>query len=87
MIQWKCVECNEIIQDADVLHAPNPFNAEERLVGCPQCKAAESLLRACDRPGCTEGFTCAWADGDEYRVTCYQHSKWGLNDREQPKSK
>lgn len=41
-----CRECNWIGDSADLLTAPNPFDAEnDLLTGCPQCKEVDMTVQ------------------------------------------
>lgn len=74
--RWKCSECGHI--GTEYLVAPNPFDADrDTVVGCPKCKAIDSMEQVCDEPGCTRvsgiGFP---TKGGGYRRTCWEHSGW-----------
>lgn len=58
---------------ADMLRAPNPFDPSDELNGCPHCKQPETLLVACDEPGCWRETSCGTPTPDGYRRTCGQH--------------
>jgi hypothetical protein len=75
--RWMCQSCDWIGGGAELLRAPNPFDPEENISGCPKCKAVEDIVSACDEPGCRREGSSGWPDGDGgYRRTCYEHSKW-----------
>lgn len=73
MSKQRCDECGWRGTDDQVLRAPNPFDPEDTLYGCPDCKQVECLRRACDDPECWEFASCGWPDGDRYRTTCGPH--------------
>jgi Zn finger protein HypA/HybF involved in hydrogenase expression len=52
--EWKCRRCNEICFKEDILTAPNPFEPETILLGCPACKEINSFELLCDERGCVE---------------------------------
>lgn len=73
--RWKCAECDHICTQAELLEAPNPFCDTYQIVGCPNCKAVESLEAACAIEGCKKLGTCGGPGADGiYRFTCYEHS-------------
>lgn len=74
--RWKCAECSHICGSDGLLEAPNPFDPEDIVYGCSECKAINSYEAACDEPGCDKSAGCGWptADGG-YRHTCGQHWK------------
>lgn len=74
--RWRCRTCSRIHKDADLLHAPSPFDSRDILFGCPWCKVVGDFERVCDEPDCKMPCTSGWLtkDGKEYRHTCYAHS-------------
>ena len=59
--------------EKDVLSAPNPFDPEDDLTGCPECKGVNTIVPACDEPGCWEEVTCGAPTPSGYRQTCGKH--------------
>jgi len=57
----------------DVLKAPNPFDENDLLWGCPKCLQVNTLVLACDESGCWEFATCGTPTEREYANTCYEH--------------
>lgn len=74
MKRWRCDECEKIFDEADLLTAPNPFDAESEISGCPWCKLVNMFTEICDEPGCTWEATCGFPTPQGYRRTCYKHS-------------
>lgn len=72
--RWRCDECEEIFNETDLLTAPNPFNANETVAGCPACKSVNCFTNICDEPGCTRPASCGFPVPGGYRRTCYDHS-------------
>lgn len=60
-------------KSADALTAPNPFDQEDIITGCPKCKEIGSLAIACDEPDCWATATCGWPSDSGYRTTCGKH--------------
>ncbi len=47
--QWRCKNCEKVFYINDLLKAASPFDPDETLVGCPQCKqCADGFDRLCD---------------------------------------
>lgn len=72
--RWGCTECDWNGADSELLVADNPFDADQLIHGCPDCKAVGSLESACDEPGCTRLSSCGFPTPAGYRRTCYDHS-------------
>ena len=70
----QCDVCAWIGTDARILSAKNPFDPEDTVEGCPQCKSVNSIRRFCDEPGCTERASCGTPTKDGYRQTCGKHA-------------
>lgn len=71
----KCTECVWIGDSEDMLSAQNPFEEiPDLLYACPKCRSINSVVAACDEPGCTAGGTCGTPVLDGYRWTCGKHA-------------
>ena len=70
---YMCESCGWRGAMDDILRAPSPFDPEDELVGCPQCKIVEKLHMTCDEPGCTLPVSCGWLSPNGYRLTCGRH--------------
>jgi hypothetical protein len=68
-----CEECHELT--GAPLSAPSPFDPDDEITGCPNCKAVNSLRQACVADGCHEAATCGTPDHLSYRYawTCHHH--------------
>jgi len=71
--RWYCTECNWYGTIGEFLSAPNPFDENDSIIGCPNCKQVECIEAACDEPGCKKSASCGTPSGDGYRVTCGNH--------------
>lgn len=69
----RCTECSWKGREKDLLRVINPFDAEEIIQGCPDCKGADSCKRVCDAIDCWELATCGTPTSDGYRITCSRH--------------
>lgn len=69
---WLCEECATIIPDSQLLVATHPFDAAEKIYGCPECKGV-AFVRACDRSDCDREASCGTPTPDGYRNTCSAH--------------
>ena len=77
---WECKLCNARTPEPALLRAQSPFDPDDTLTGCPECKQCDDgFALLCDEPGCTSEAGCGWPTGDEsdvwggYRNTCYKH--------------
>lgn len=75
MHRWECKNCNHIVNDDELLAATNPFDADDVIYGCPNCKSIEGFHNICDEPGCRQHAGCGWPSPTGYRRTCYEHGK------------
>ena len=74
--RYRCNQCLLVLDARQVLTAPSPFDADDELEGCPDCKQCRfGFTRLCDEPaGCDRDATCGWPDGHGwYRHTCGRH--------------
>lgn len=73
----KCVcdnyRCNWHGDSSEVLRAKNPFDEDEVIEGCPECREINSPRQACDEPGCWKEATCGTPTPEGYRSTCGEH--------------
>jgi hypothetical protein len=74
-MKWCCTECDW--RGSDLLVSQNPFNRDDKIHGCPECKSVECFKAACDEPGCNKDASCGWPSADGYRNTCHDH--WRIN--------
>ena len=71
--KWKCVSCDNISLETELLRATNPFDKDETIEGCPICKSVFGFTEICDEPECTREASCGFPVANGYRRTCYQH--------------
>ena len=57
----------------DVRLAPNPFNPEDTITGCPDCDCINTIVEACDVSGCWESITCGTPTMNGFLHTCSKH--------------
>jgi hypothetical protein len=57
----------------DMLQGVSPFDPEESIVGCPNCKAINTLVSACYVDGCWKEVSCGYPTPDGYRNSCGDH--------------
>jgi hypothetical protein len=73
-----CKECDWRGTSEDVLEAPNPFDPEDTLTGCPGCKQVDTMVQGCFHRGClNEAATGGFSDPKDpknYVWACYEHS-------------
>lgn len=78
--RWRCAECGTISLGIALLTAPNPFDAEHSITGCPTCKDVPQFKEICDESGCDSPATCGFpveSGFGGYRRTCGKHSNFG----------
>lgn len=77
MRPWKrgCNQCAWIGDNSEVLTAPNPFEQESSISGCPECKTIDDFHTLCDREGCWETASSGTPTEDGYKWLCYKHWK------------
>ena len=73
MNRFRCDDCDRISDENTLLTAPNPFDPEDTVTGCPVCKSIGTLVLVCDEPGCDKDVTCGWPSLAGYRHTCGTH--------------
>jgi len=71
--KYVCAECEWCGPEADALTAPNPFDPDDIILGCPSCKGAQTLVGACEKDGCTYESSCGFPTTDGYMRTCGKH--------------
>lgn len=73
---YQC-ECGAYVRQSQLLQAENPFDSEQRLEFCPECRdvVGDPLRLICDEYGCTETASCGWPSPDGYRNTCGKHMR------------
>ena len=75
--RWRCDGCRKVSSDSELLTAPNPFNPDDTLTGCPHCFACDQFDMLCSTPGCNLLATCGGPGADgAYRQTCGDHAYW-----------
>ena len=68
-----CCSCGHRMNSDDALEAPNPFDQNDVIYGCPNCKGIDSFEAVCDEPGCWKTVGCGTPTNNGYRNTCSQH--------------
>ena len=68
-----CGVCDWHGTSDEVLRAPNPFDPDEVLWGCPKCKSVDQLYLVCDEPDCWDTVSCGTPTPNGYRSTCGKH--------------
>ena len=72
---YGCKVCEWTGGDNEMLKAPSPFDAEDILRACPECKqCTEGFDHLCNIPGCKEIGGCGFPTKTHgYMWTCYKH--------------
>ena len=72
--RYRCYGCGWRGDEGDLLTAPSPFEPEDEIVACPNCKqVSDDLVRVCDEPGCWKEATMGTPTRTGYRRTCFTH--------------
>jgi hypothetical protein len=71
----KCKVCNWKGVASELLHSVSPFDKDEVITGCPECKEIGSSVSVCDFIDCWKEATCGTPTEDDYRWTCGKHSR------------
>ena len=74
MSKWRCMECEMYLTDDEMLTAPNPFDTDSSINGCPFCYSIGLFAEICDEPCCKDEAGCGWPSDDGYRRTCWKHA-------------
>lgn len=75
--RWRCCDCSKVSIQGALLTAPNPFDPDDTVTGCPWCKSVAEFDELCDEPGCNQATSCGFpTEGGGYRRTCSAHSDW-----------
>jgi hypothetical protein len=71
---WQC-ECGAYFSESALLKAQNPYDPEDELRFCPECKdvIGDPLRPICDEPGCTATVSGGGPSPSGYRWTCHEH--------------
>jgi len=71
----RCTNCNWVGPGESLLFAVNPFNVEETIHGCPECKqCTEGFDALCYIEGCKELGGCGFpTNAHGYLFTCHKH--------------
>jgi len=73
MDKYVCASCDAKLLRSQLLEAPNPFDAEDTITGCPECKAVSDTWLACDEPECWRQADCGTPSLTGYRRVCGEH--------------
>lgn len=86
-LKRRCKECNWTGTTKELLEAPDPFNPEATLTGCPKCRQTGTMEILCDEPGCKKVPCCGLPTPDGYRLVCGEHALplWDLVDKKEKK--
>lgn len=75
----RCEDCDGTFLESEILNAPNPFNPDDTICGCPRCKSVTAFALLCDFPGCDEDSSCGEPTSEGgYVHRCSKHSLWRL---------
>jgi len=69
-----CTRCDDVFPEGKLLVALNPFDAGDRITGCPTCLQVESIVAVCQAPRCKARASSGNPmPGGGYELRCYDH--------------
>ncbi len=68
-----CTECDWHGMDNEVCQVKDPGGDQVWLV-CPDCRAPEHILSACEHDGCWKAASCGTPKDGGYLQTCGKHA-------------
>jgi hypothetical protein len=73
--KYKCSNCPWQGEGLDLLVAPNPFDLDDDIVGCPKCKGINTMQTVCQEDNCWEIASSGvpFKNGD-YKWLCHKHA-------------
>ena len=71
--KYVCASCEAHLFGDQLLEAPNPFDLDDTITGCPECKAVSDTWLACDEDGCWRRADCGTPSQSGYRQVCGNH--------------
>jgi hypothetical protein len=69
-----CNECGWQGEMKDLLTAPNPFEEDDIIHGCPKCHSIDCFTQLCDVDGCKDYASSGWPSKVGYRHPCHIHA-------------
>ena len=69
--RWHCGDCGHVSET--YLTAPNPFDSNDTVVGCENCKAVEAIGPACWKCDSPASIGSTGSDVYRYVQSCYEH--------------
>jgi hypothetical protein len=71
-----CKSCGWYGLDSEVLTAISPFDPDDVISGCPQCKEINTIMLACWAQDCWEEVTMgAFTRDGTYQMLCSKHGR------------
>ena len=72
--KWLCEICDATT--STVLTAPNPFDPDDIVVGCPNCRSVGTMVQCCQVEGCGRRADSGNPGGYGYRYfhACWRHA-------------
>ena len=72
--KWKCVICDHKFYSYQFLTATSPFDEEDMLYACPECRYTREPIGLCEENGCELTASCGTPFGDgDYKHHCPLH--------------
>lgn len=71
--RFKCEDCWSIVTSDRLLRAESPFDPDDEIVGCPECKSIVGFISLCHETGCSEQASMGKSTEDGYVNSCHKH--------------
>jgi len=78
-----CKECGWNGTSDEWLEATNPFDPEDEIIGCPECKEINTMKALCATDGCLNYATCGTQTTKGYKWLCGNHYRIVKDEEEQ----
>lgn len=79
--RWICTECDYV--SGTYLTGPNPFDPDDEIIGCVNCKSVDSLVAACWKCDRRAGIGTTASTEYRYIQTCGEHNPERVLKRQQ----
>ena len=70
----QCSQCDKHLMTDELLTHPNPFDLDDVIYGCPNCKSIDCFEKICDEDGCEDVASGGHPTSSGYRITCFVHT-------------
>ena len=80
--RWKCLECGHKFYTWQFFTATSPFDENDTLSACPECKTVQRAEELCEEHGCELTASCGTPFGaGGYKRHCHLHPPTKFQDK------